>query len=63
MQEDGSIASEESEAGDQAGRFISARILADTLSVIAAVPKAEQSDADRIAFETLIDAHHPCIGM
>jgi len=54
--------SDESENGEQVSKFVTPRILADTLAVITSVPKAEPTDADQVAFETLIDAHHPSIG-
>ena len=38
------------------------RIIADVFAVITAVPNVDAADAEAIAMETLIDAHHPVIG-
>ena len=54
---------DESDTGEQVSKFVTPRILADTLAVISSIPKAESADADQVAYETFIDAHHPSIGL
>lgn len=44
------------------GGVVTPRILAESLAALAYVPNAEIGEAEVIVMETLLDAHHPCIG-
>lgn len=54
---------EEGETNEQtANKSVSPRVLAECMSTITAIQKAESTEAEMVAFETIFDAHHPCIG-
>ncbi|KAI0222670.1 eIF-2-alpha kinase activator GCN1 [Lamellibrachia satsuma] len=42
-------------------KYISPRVLTEAITTLASVPAPDVAEAEMIAMETLLDAHHPCI--
>lgn len=54
---------EDGETSEQASnKSVLPRILAECMSTITAIQKADGAEAEMVAFETIFDAHHPCLG-